>query len=110
MDQYENLDIVDNARADSVIYGLARGLFRKKDRPAVYGKKLSIQDDFTLSDEKIGDYFMATRRVLTNVFDKKDIMAYVTAQKRIPKASVFFLVQFYQNSFKSFVHVRKNLR
>lgn len=43
----------------------------KKGRLAGHGRKLSIQDDFILSDEKIGDYFMAARRVLTNVFGKR---------------------------------------
>ena len=34
----------------------------KRGRPALHGKKLSIREDFTLSDEKIGDYYMAARR------------------------------------------------
>ncbi len=51
--------------ADSVIYDLApelsgkRGIFCGTWKKAVHSG-----DDFTLSDEKIGDYFMAARRVL----------------------------------------------
>ncbi len=82
VDEYENLDIVGNARADSVIYDLAPEPSGKKGRPAVHGRKLSIQNDFTLSDEKNGDYFMAARRVLTNIFGKREVMAYVTAPKK----------------------------
>ena len=82
VDEYKNLDLIGNVRADSVIYDLAPELSGKKGRPAAHGRKLSIQDDFTLSDEKIGDYFMAARRVLTNIFGKREVMAYVTAPKK----------------------------
>ena len=33
----------------------------------------------TLSDEKIGDYYIAARRVLTNIFGRRKVMAYVTS-------------------------------
>ena len=79
VDEYENLDLIGNARVDSVIYDLAPGPTGKKGRPAVHGRKLSIKDDFTLSDEKIGDYYMAVRRVLTNIFGRREVMAYVTS-------------------------------
>ena len=82
VDEYENLDLIGNARTDSVIYDLAPEPSGKKGRPAVHGRKLSIRDDFILSDEKIGDYFMSARRVLTNVFGKRKVMAYVTVPKR----------------------------
>ena len=79
IDEYENLDMIGNARSDSVIYDLPPQRTGKRGRPALHGKKLSIQDDFTLSDEKIGDYYMAVRRVLTNVFGKRTVLAYVTS-------------------------------
>ena len=50
----------------------------KKGTACIAWEKLSIQDDFTLSDEKIGGYYMAVRRVLTNIFGKKEVLAYVT--------------------------------
>ncbi|MDE7322854.1 MAG: hypothetical protein K2N73_09030, partial [Lachnospiraceae bacterium] len=40
----------------------------KKGRPAKHGKLLSPDDDFTLSDEKVGEYYIGARRVLTNLF------------------------------------------
>ena len=82
VNEYDNLDLIGNARADSVIYDLAPEPSGKKGRPAAHRRKLSIQDDFTLSDEKIGDYFMAARRVFTNIFGKRKVMAYVTAPKK----------------------------
>ena len=57
VDEYENLDLIGNARSDSVIYDLAPRRTGKRGRPALHGKKLSIYDDFVLSDEKIGDYY-----------------------------------------------------
>ena len=79
VDEYENLDLIGNARSDSVIYDLPPQPTGKRGRPAKRGKRLSIQDDFVLSDEKIGDYYMAARRVLTNIFGKKQVLAYVTS-------------------------------
>ena len=82
VDEYENLDLIGNARSDSVIYDLAPQRTGKRGRPALHGKKLSIYDDFVLSDEKIGDYYTAARRVLTNIFGKREVLAYVTSPEK----------------------------
>lgn len=100
VDEYGNLDLVGNTRADSVIYDLAPEPSGKKGRPAVHGRRLSIQDDFTLSDEKIGDYFMAARRVLTNVFGKRKVMAYVTVLSLpVPPPFYFNIIFFFHIHF-----------
>ena len=82
VDEYENLDLIGNARSDSVIYDLPPQRTGKRGRPALHGKKLSIQNDFNLSDEKIGDYYAAARRVLTNIFGKRTVMAFVTSPEK----------------------------
>ena len=82
VDEYKNLDLIGNARSDSVIYGLPPQPTGKRGRPASHGKKLSIQDDFVLSSEKIGDYYMAVRHVLTNIFGKREVLAYVTSPEK----------------------------
>ena len=82
VDEFENLDLIGNARSDSVIYDLKPQRTGKRGRPASHGKKLSIYDDFTLSDEKIGDYYIAVRRVLTNIFGKMEVLAYVTSPEK----------------------------
>ena len=82
MDEYENLGLIGNARSDSVIYDLPPQRTGKKGRPASHGKRLSVQDDFTLSDEKIVDYYMAVRRVLTNIFGGRKVLAYVTSPEK----------------------------
>lgn len=78
-DGYAALDIICNARSDSAIYDLPPGRTGKRGRPAKHGKKLSIYEDFTLSSEKIGDYFTGLRSVLTNIFGARTVLAYVTS-------------------------------
>ena len=78
VEEYPNLDLIGNARSDSVIYDLAPAPTGKKGRPAKHGKRLSIDDDFTLSDEKISGYYIGVRHVLTNIFGSREVLAYVT--------------------------------
>lgn len=82
VDEYENLDLIGNARADSVIYDLAPAPAGHRGRPAKHGRRLSIEDDFILSDEKIGGYYTGVRRVLTNLFGARRVLAYVTSTAR----------------------------
>lgn len=82
IEEYENLDLIGNARSDSVIYDLAPAPTGHRGRPAKHGRRLSIEDDFTLSDEKVGDYYTGVRRVLTNLFGTREVLAYVTSTAR----------------------------
>ena len=79
VDEYENLDIICNARNDSVIYDLAPPKTGKRGRPAKHGKRLSIEEDFSLSNEKIGDYYIGVRHVLSNLFGERKVLAFVTS-------------------------------
>lgn len=81
IDEYKNLDLIGNARYDSVIYDLAPPPTGRRGRPAKRGNRLSIEKDFTLSDDKIGDYYTGCKKVLTNIFGSREVMAYVTATK-----------------------------
>lgn len=49
VDEYPNLDLIGNARLDSVIYDLAPAPTGRKGRPAKHGRRLSIETDFALS-------------------------------------------------------------
>ena len=82
VDEYPNLDVICNARYDSVIYDLAPQPTGKRGRPAKHGKRLSTETDFSLSDEKIGDYYIGVRRVLTNIFGCREVLAYVTSSEK----------------------------
>ena len=91
IDEYKNLDMIGNARSDSVIYDLPPQRTGKRGQPALHGKRLFVHDDFTLSDEKIGDCCMAVRRVLTNIFGRRTVLAYVTsADKKNGSRRLFF--------------------
>ncbi len=79
VNEYKNLDLIGNARADSVIYDLPPAPTGKRGRPAKHGRRLSIDSDFSLSAEKIGGYYTGHRRVLTNIFGTREVMAYVTS-------------------------------
>ena len=82
VDEYPNLGLIGNARYDSVLYDLAPQPTGKRGRPAKHGKRLSAEKDFTLSDEKIGGYYIGARRVLTNIFGTREVLAYVTATEK----------------------------
>ena len=90
VDEYPNLDLIGSARIDSVMYDPAPAQTGRRGRPAKHGQRLSIDEDFALSDEKIGDYYMGVRRVLTNLFGAKEVLAYVTWQhKKICRQRLF---------------------
>lgn len=80
--EFPDPDIICNARTDSAIYGLAPERTGKKGRPAKHEVRLSIQDDFSFSEEKIGCYYTAVRRVLTNLFGSREVLADVTTTDR----------------------------
>ena len=90
VDEYENLDIICNARNDSVIYDLAPPKNGKRGRPPKHGKRLSLKDDFSLSEEKIGDYYIGVRRVLSNIFGEREVLAFVTSTGNTGNAGRLF--------------------
>ena len=82
VDEFPNLDVICNARQDSVIYAPAPQPTGRRGRPAKRGRRLSIESDFTLSDKKVGNYYTGVRRVLTNIFGTREVMAYVTSSEK----------------------------
>ena len=82
VDKYPNLDLIGNARIDSVMYDLAPARTGRRGRPAKHGKRLYIETDFTFSDEKITDYYIGVRRVVTKIFGSREVLAYVTATEK----------------------------
>ena len=82
VDEYLNLDLIGNARIDSVMYDPAPAHTGRRGRPAKHGKRLSVETDFAFSNEKIGDYYIGAHRVITNLFGCREIQAYVTATEK----------------------------
>ena len=54
VDEYPNLDLIGNARIDSVMYDLAPAQTGHRGRPAKHGKRLSVETDFTFSNAATG--------------------------------------------------------
>ena len=82
VDEYQNLDLIGNARIDSVMYDPAPAHTGCRGRLAKHGKRLSVETDFAFSNEKIGDYYIGAHRVITNLFGCREIQAYVTATEK----------------------------
>ena len=52
VDEYQNLDLIGNARIDSVMYDPAPAHTGRRGRPAKHGKRLSVETDFAFSNER----------------------------------------------------------
>lgn len=102
VDEYANRNVIRNARCDSVLYDLAPQPTGKRGRPAKHGRRLSAQEDFTLSDEKIGDYYVGVRRVLTNLFGQREALAYVTASGKTQGSRRLFFSTIFPHQMQIF--------
>ena len=79
----------------------------RRGRPAKHGKRLSVETDFTFSNEKIGDYYTGVRRVLTRIFGTREVLAYVTAAEKEHGKKRLFSVRFFQKICRFSVHGRR---
>ena len=43
---------------------------------------MPVGEDFSLSDKKIGDYFIGVRQVLSNLFGERKVLAFVTSTEK----------------------------
>ena len=64
--KHDNLELIANVRVDTNIFELPPKRTGKPGRPAQRGRELSIYADFDFI--RAGDYFVAVRTVLTNLF------------------------------------------
>lgn len=64
--RYKNLNLIANVRADTSLFELKPPRTVKRGRPAEKGKNLDIHTDFRFI--RVGDYYIAVRQVLTNLF------------------------------------------
>lgn len=102
VEEYENLDLIGNARSDSVMYDLAPRPTGKRGRPAKHGRRLSPADDFTLSNEKIGDYYTGVRRVLTNLFGEREVLAFITSTEKVDGSKRLFFSTIFPEQLQIF--------
>ena len=102
-----NWNWIGNAKIDSVMYDLAPAQTGRRGRPAKHGKRLSVETDFTFSNEKIGDYYTGVRRVLAKIFGNREVLAYVTATEKNMVQNDCFSVPFSRKICRFSVHGRK---
>jgi hypothetical protein len=75
--QYSNLDLIAATRSDTALYDLPPLPTGKKGRPRKYGDQIDIK---SLQYEKIGNYYVSTKQVLTNLFETKPVQVTVTVK------------------------------
>jgi len=80
VNEYHNLDIICNARIDTVMYNLPPERTGKRGRPKKYGERLS-PEDFRLESPKTGDWKIGVRPVLTRLWGERVVYAIVTLPK-----------------------------
>ena len=74
--KYENLELIANVRVDTGLFELPPERTGKPGRPQLKGRKLNIHEDFDFI--RTGDYFVAVKHTLTNLFGHLPIYATVT--------------------------------
>ncbi len=70
VDEYQNLDIICNARIDTVMYDLPPERAGKCGRPKKYGERLSPKD-FVLESPKTGDWMIGVHPVKILLYNIK---------------------------------------
>ena len=70
VNEFHNLDIICNARIDTVMYDLPPERTGKRGRPKKYGRRLS-PEDFGLESPKTRDWKIGVRPVLTNLWGER---------------------------------------
>ncbi len=66
VDEFLNLDIICNARIDTVMYSLPPERTGKRGRPKKYGRRLS-PEDFSIESPKTGDWKIGVRPISANL-------------------------------------------
>ncbi len=80
VNEFHNLDIICNARIDTVMYDLPPGRTGKRGRPRKYGSRLS-PEDFGLQSPKTGDWQIGVCPVLARLWGERVVYAIVTLPK-----------------------------
>ena len=80
VEQFENLEMVCNVRADTVLYGLPPAKTGKRGRPRKRGDRIQLEK-ITLSEPESGDWLVGVMPVITNLWNGKVVYALVTEPK-----------------------------
>ncbi|HCT92126.1 MAG TPA: hypothetical protein DF613_12235 [Lachnospiraceae bacterium] len=80
VEQFENLEMVCNARVDTVLYGLPPAKTGKRGRPRKRGDRIALEEA-ALSEPESGGWLIGTMPVITNLWKGRVVYALVTAPK-----------------------------
>lgn len=80
VNEFSNLDMICNARIDTVMYSLPPERTGKRGRPRKYGERLS-PEIFPLETPKTGDWKIGVLPVLTKLWGERVVYAIVTLPK-----------------------------
>lgn len=80
VEQFENLEMVCNARVDTVLYGLPPAKTGKRGRPRKRGDRIALEET-ALSEPESGSWLIGTMPVITNLWKGRVVYALVTAPK-----------------------------
>lgn len=80
VNEFDNLDMICNARIDTAMYDLPPERTRKRGRPKKYGERLS-PESFELETPQAGDWRIGVRPVLTRLWGERVVYAIVTLPK-----------------------------
>lgn len=75
--KHSNLELIAAIRSDTALYELAPPPTGRKGRPRKYGARIKPRD---LCFEKIGEYFVSTKQVLSNLFGTQPVEVTVTVK------------------------------
>ena len=81
IEKHKNLDMICNARCDTVLYDLPPAPTGKRGRPRKYGDRLS-PEQFELSEPQTGDWKVGIRPVITKLWKDRVVHAIVTSPKK----------------------------
>ncbi len=98
MEQFENLEMVCNARVDTALYGLSPAKTGKKGRLRKRGSRIQL-DDIVLGEPESGDWLIGMMLIITNLWKDKVVYVLVTAPKYGKGSAVCSYAQLIQESF-----------
>ena len=105
VDQYENIDLIGNARSDSVMYNLPQQRTGKRGRPALRGKNCPSRMILRCLMKKPVITLRATS--LQTFLEEGQSLHMLHLRIRRMAADACFSVPFFQNSSRYSVHGRK---
>ncbi len=77
VEEFDNLEMICCARSDTVLYDLPSERTGKRGRPRTHGERLDLSD-FDLEKPEGASYYMGCRKVITNLWKRRVVYAFVT--------------------------------